>query len=124
MSEELKAIDEKLEKVVDQNQKIAEGLLAIADLIKGREHEGEPEEKHLPDVNAGHSPFPQQAPPPPLPGQVPEPLFAPQPPPAPSFFPKPEAPSLNPAEGRGRTPLRDMNLPPLPAKPKKKGLFG
>lgn len=118
-SMKLDAISEKLDKILDQNQKVAEGLLSVVDLVKGVK----------PDITKpmqGPKPVQPFGPrvPGPMPGPAPQPLPRQQRPPiqpqAPGF-PKPGMPSLNPMQGpppKGKGELR-----PLPSKPAKKGLF-
>ena len=106
---------DKLDKVVDQNMKIAKALIGIADLVKGRE-------KPSPRPIAPRIPKPVLGPGPMPPGLGPVP--APGPAPAPSLGPGPMPSTPGPA------PLED-ELPPLPSgpdvmpppPPKKKGFF-
>lgn len=118
-SMKLDAISEKLDKVLDQNQKIAEGLLSIVDLVKGVKPEIT---KPMPGPKPVQ-PFGQRVPAP-MPGPAPQPLPGQQRPPiqpqAPAF-PKPGMPSLNPMQGHPAK--RVGGLKPLPSKPAKKGLF-
>ncbi len=112
----LEEIYEKLDSILDQNQKIAEGLLSIADLVKG----GKPEvqQKPMAPRPMPNQPMPRLGPRPTMPGPQPLPR-APQRPPisgAPSF-PKPGMPGINPIRA---PPPQGM---PLPSKPAKKGLF-
>lgn len=99
----LEEIYEKLDSILDQNQKIAEGLLSIADLVKG----GKPEVPQRPmaprPTMHGPQPLPRTPQGPPIPG-------------APSF-PKPGIPGINPMRA---PPPQGM---PIPSKPAKKGLF-
>ncbi len=118
ISEEMRLIDERLEEIIDQNKKIAEGILAIADLVKsekqgvkevesvtekeviGPQHEvDKTADSRKPVGFGGPAPIPQQGPPP-FPRQA-----------------KPEMPPLNPPEAPGRTSINTMpGLPPLPPK--------
>ncbi len=119
ISMKLDAISEKLDKILDQNQKIAEGLLSVVDLVKGVKPE-------ITKPMPGPKPVPPFDPrfPGPMPGPAPQPLprqqRTPIQPRAPAF-PKPGMPSLNPMEG---PPAKRVGgLKPLPSKPVKKGLF-
>ena len=116
-------INEKLDNLLDQNQRIAEGVLAVADLVNKKQE------------------IPRQAPMPPspkpmMPGQAstfpphiepPRPMSlraGPSPHPQEpniSSFPKPGMPAINPLESSERPSMG--GLPPLPPKPRKKGLF-
>ena len=104
-----------LDKVVDQNMKIAKALIAVADMIKGKEKlSPKPIAPRIPKPDFGPSLGPGPMPP----GLGPAP--APGPVPAPSF-------GLGPIPS---SPLED-ELPPLPSSPdvmpppplKKKGFF-
>lgn len=119
-SMKLDAISEKLDKVLDQNQKIAEGLLSVVDLVKGVKPEIT---KPMPGPKPVQ-PFGGPRVPAPMPGPASQPLprqqRTPIQPQAPAF-PRPGMPSLNPMQGpppKGKGELR-----PLPSKPVKKGLF-
>jgi hypothetical protein len=128
-------LNEKLDTLSDQNQRIAEGVLAVADLVnKAPEKPEIPKQAPAPLGQA--STFPPHMPPPGMmppgpnpmspnpmslrPGPMPHPeqrpsLNAPQ-------FPKPGIPALNPLEQPPERPTMG-GLPPLPPKPHKKGLF-
>ncbi|TKJ17742.1 hypothetical protein CEE44_04380 [Candidatus Woesearchaeota archaeon B3_Woes] len=112
----LEAIHDKLDNLLDQNQKIAEGLLSIADLVKG----GKPEIQQRPMAPRPipNQPMPRLGPRPPMPGPQPLPR-APQGPPIQGIpsFPKPGMPGMNPMRV---PPPKGM---PRPSKPVKKGLF-
>ena len=126
-----KELNEKLDNLLDQNQKIAEGVLAVADLINNAtEKEEKPEiSRQAPRPNTiPHQRMVPPAPMPPNPSQMlgprPSEMIGPNPirqglnPPQ---FPKPGMPSFNPLESSGRRPIG--GLPPLPPRPPKKGLF-
>jgi hypothetical protein len=132
-SEIMEQINEKLTKLLDQNQQIAEGILAVADLVKGKDlSEKKPEsieEKLKParplmqeppafgpqQFQEEQNPFEKMNPlPPPLPQKsMPQPGFS-----------VPQMPSLNPHEDLEKSPSHDFtDLPPLPPRPPKKGRF-
>ena len=141
-------IMDKLDKLLDQNQKIAEGVLAVADMISKPSpakvepqpiHPGSqsvPEPLNMPGKPMPSGPMPSgPMPPRPMPSgpMHPEPLNAPIPPkpirkgippaPTPENFPNPGMPSLNPMEEQGKPSVGGFDIPPLPPRPKKKGLF-
>jgi hypothetical protein len=150
-------LSDKLDKLLDQNQKIAEGVLAVADMINQAKSPQpvqitpepqpmRPEPIHPDPLNIpGSQPMQPMSPEPihpgPLnvPGSQPLPTaplpsaplpVAPRPirrgvPPAPEQdnFPHPGMPSLNPMEEQGKTSMGGLDIPPLPQKPHKKGLF-
>lgn len=134
-AEILDQINEKLTKILEQNQQIAEGIIALADLAK----EPEKEEKKIESIEEKLKPKPLM---PEIPKfQEAEPMFAqqfnqqapefmqPEPefmqqtttPPRPISFPKPQMPSLNPMEDVEHKGFSD--IPPLPPRPPKKGFF-
>jgi translation elongation factor EF-1beta len=137
-SEILDKINEKLEKLLEQNQHIAEGILAVAGMVKGNEkEEKKPEsiEERLKPVNKIMS-MPQQFAPQQqsfmqeqnmqMPQQIqpmqnPQQQFGQMPQPQ---FPKPQMPSMNPMESVEQAPHNEFSdLPPLPPRPPKKGRF-
>ena len=79
VSEKLGPIEEKLDQILDQNQKIAEGIVALADLIKEMKEEKEPP---MPRLRMGpmQGPMPQ-GPPPGMPRMPEFGGFPPMPPP-------------------------------------------
>ena len=142
-------IMDKLDKLLDQNQKIAEGVLAVADMIS-KPMPAKVEPKPLtPGPQPVPQPIPQPIPQPMRPQPMhpepmpqgpmgsepmhPEHLNAPIPPkpirkgippaPTPESFPNPGMPSLNPMEESGKPSVGGSDIPPLPPRPKKKGLF-
>tara|TARA_Y100000310_G_scaffold344280_1_gene456191 strand:- start:1662 stop:2276 length:615 start_codon:yes stop_codon:yes gene_type:complete len=137
-------IMDKLDKLLDQNQKIAEGVLAVADMISKPipvkaapkpltpgPQPMRPEPMHPEPLNIPGQPMPPN----PMGSEPihPEPLNAPIPPrpikkgippaPTPESFPSPGMPSLNPMEEPGKPSVGGHDIPPLPPRPKKKGLF-
>lgn len=128
LSKQMGPMNEKLDVLVDQNQKIAKGIIAIADMVKEKleemgdklEHMHAPEpheERALPPLSGGPKPL-GAAPPagmPPPPGAMP---------PAPGA---PPGPGMPPPPG-GLPPLgTEGGLPPMPppgAAPDKKGMLG
>lgn len=115
--EKHKQILDKLDAVIDQNKKIAKGIVAIADMVK---EGGKPEPKKPAPKPAGPPPMgpPPGMPPPGGPPGLPPLGPGPgAPPPGPPPMGPPGAPPMGPPPG--------MPPPgPPPAKPKKKGLFG
>jgi len=134
-------LDDKLENLLDQNQKIAEGVLAVADML--REHT---ESHHIAPKSEIPQPMPKPMGPPgavppgpkPMgPEMMPKPMGppgpAPMPPPGamppmqgPPLGPPPEMgqPPLPPIEPKGKTPIGGVSeLPPMAPK-KKKHIFG
>ncbi|MBN2420820.1 hypothetical protein JXB27_00920 [Candidatus Woesearchaeota archaeon] len=95
----IQPIEQKMEELSDQNQKIAKGILAVADMVA---------------ENQRPRPQPQQRPMQPMPRPMPSPSPAPQ-----------MAPRLPPMGGMPPAPSSGMPLPPMPPrKEEKKGLFG
>jgi len=131
-SSKLDEISSKMDKILDQHQQLAEGILAIVDMIKEAQGESEPAPKVEPQKPAPQPVQPQQnfglpptpnfnIPPPPMPIQ----MQGPMPPRGPNLespipFPKPEMPSFNPME----EPNNPGGLPPLSGKPSKRGILG
>jgi hypothetical protein len=131
-SEKFDEINEKIDRLFEQNQQIAEGVVALADMIKSATEE-KPEEivqqveqpkpmpQHMPTQMTN---FNNQMPPPmSMPrqmqqgaGQMQPPLETPMP------FPKPEMPSFNPLEGEELHAPGE--LPPLPQSPPKRRVLG
>ena len=111
----LEPVMAKLDQVIDQNKTIAEGMIAIADMVK--EHFGKKEE-HVPkpaihrDINApGLGPMP-----PPGLGPMPPPGLGPMPPPG--LEPRDIPPGPMPPPGEMPLPGPDLNeIPPIPAMP-------
>jgi hypothetical protein len=105
ISKQLEPIDRKIETMLDQNEKIAKAIVAIADMI--REKGGEEE----------------------MPKKFEEPRMKEE---APSFMPPPAKPPMFPPPPPGGAPepippFGMGELEPMPSfgeKPKKKGLFG
>jgi len=130
----IEEIDEKLNNLLDQNQQIAEGVLAVADLINNATEKEEKSQipKQAPMPHPGNIASNPELPPrmmspmPLRPGPMPHPQMQ-EPFPEqrrslnPPSFPRPGMPSLNPLESPGRSSMG--GLPPLPPKPPKKGLF-
>lgn len=123
-SEELESINEKLNKILDQNQQIAEGILAVADLVKGVPHENKRafEQKEIPNEESLDQPMFEQ----PSFEQIPQmPAMPPPPPPMPlrmqqpiQQFPKPQMPSFGFGE---QQPIQNIGgLNALPSKPPKR----
>jgi len=113
-SSAMEEVNEKMDQILEQHKQLAEGILAIADMIKAAS--GEEAEK-VEQPRQAPMPAPQM---PPMPGPMP---MGPPPRPMPGQpmpFPKPEMPSFNPleeAEGPGE-------LPPMPPKPGKTRILG
>jgi len=137
-SSHVEPINEKLDQVIEQNKVIAEGLVAMADLVKelAEEIKGKKQENSFAPRNHSMPPPlkvdriipPPGAPPGPMPsfGAPPGPMpsfgapLGPLPPgaPMPPLGPPPQGP---PPQG----PMPPSGLPPLgPEPPKKRGLFG
>jgi hypothetical protein len=110
LGKQMVPMNEKLDTLIDQNQKIAKGIVAIADMVKEKleEMSAKAEERpKLPPLGGGPAPRPMApprtsfAPPSPPPGAPPG--FAP-----PSFGGPGELPPLGAPEG-----MEDFELPPL-----------
>jgi hypothetical protein len=122
---QLDSINYKLDNILDQNQKIAEGVLAVADMINNATEEEKSEipekaPKPMPPEPNPMSP-PNMMPPRPNPmylrsGPIPH-DFSERPSLNPPSFPKP---GFFSSENQGKPSIQ--GLPPLPPKPKK-GLF-
>jgi hypothetical protein len=117
--ERLDEINEKMDRILEQHKQLAEGILAVADMIKaasGEEAE-KPEQQNpmpnqMPNFNA-----PQMAPPP-MPNQMPQ-----RPMQNPMNFPKTDIPSFNPLE-EGLPREGPEQLPPMPPRPGKARVLG
>ena len=118
VSEKIDPLLKKIDVLLEQNQKIAKGIVAVADLVK--EASGEtPVKKPIPRI------IPKQKPvlPP-----IHHPMGAVPPPPMPHLSRGP--PNIPPPPGLGEMPSlprEEAGLPPFEfeeEKPKKKGLFG
>jgi len=148
LGKKIDVMNEKLEKLLDQNHKIAEGMITVAEMLSGEKPKGQ--QPQSTPKQAIPSKEPQQYPqmphpgiPPQFPGQAhqqhpqmpphqlhpmhPQPGFqqpmpqrqAPRPS-TPESFPKPAMPSFNPMEG----PKPELEGSSLPSKPPKKKIFG
>lgn len=112
LSERLRPLNEKLQKIHEQQLDIAEGVVTLADMIKdmkrkmGAQFEGE-ELQQPPKLALGFSELPT---PPPLP-RSPPPFSPPS-----QFGPPPRPPQQ-------WTPRPPAELPPPPPPPRRKGLF-
>lgn len=95
----IQPLENKLEELSEQNQKIAKGILAVADMVAAKEQAPQPKPRPMM--------MPPMAPRPPMPGMQAPPRMSPMPN-APTFS-QPSAPSLPP--------------PPMPRKDDK-GMFG
>jgi len=110
VSKQIGPINEKIETLIDQNQKIAKGIVAIADMVKEKleEIEKETSKPHLPPLSGGPAPKP----PAPTPA-------APMPPPGPGPMSPPGAPPSGPGAPPGMPPMGEPEgmepggLPPL-----------
>lgn len=133
INDKITDISQKLETLLDQNQKIAEGILAIADMIN--ENIGDAESKPIAEQQSQPKPLPAMFQQMENPFQQNQPQMNPMPRPRPmppmsqmqsNFPPMPqmEQPKMEPMS-RGRSPVNELSgLPPLPPRPpKKKGLF-
>jgi hypothetical protein len=118
VSKQLDPIAKKIDLLLDQNEKIAKAIVAIADMIKEREGFAEEEAEEKPRYKPEE---PKQD----MPMFGPRPMQPPMPQPRPSMFPPPPP-------GGAPEPMPPFGMPelePLPGleeKPKKKGfgLFG
>ncbi|RMF55169.1 hypothetical protein D6745_02950 [Candidatus Woesearchaeota archaeon] len=115
----IKELEEKLDKIIDQNYKIAEGVVAIADMVK------EMKKKPIPKPVSHPKPIPPASPSPLGPTPV-----GPSPSPPPLGTP-PTGLDFPPPLGTAPNPLGPAPPPPPPApsimpppKPEKKGFFG
>jgi hypothetical protein len=146
-SEIMEQINEKLSKLFDQNQQIAEGILAVADLVKGNttekksqesiEEKLKPANNMMPEPpqfqNTQQTDFFEQSQMPsaqmemsrPMQSQMPlQPPLPPRPRIPQPQFANPQMPSLNPMESVEQAQHNDFSdLPPLPPRPPKKGRF-
>lgn len=125
VGKQLGPINEKIDTLIDQNQKIAKGIVAIADMVKEKLEEiGEKSEHKMPPLSGG----PKPAPPKPA-----APLFTP-PGPIPSAPPGApegmEPPAPAPAPSQGLPPLTPPGAPSGPSSsgpaptPGKKSIMG
>ena len=107
VSKQIGPINEKIDNLIDQNQKIAKGLVAVADMVKEKldalSSKPVVAEKTLPPLSGGPAPI---APPP---GPMP-PGQAPMPPPMGAQPPTGMPPPMGAA---GTPPPLDADLPPL-----------
>ena len=99
----IQPIESKLEELSDQNQKIAKGILAVADMVSERETKPRP---MMPPMQ----PRPQMMQRP----QMPQPMQRPIPPPS----------QQPPGMSSMMPPSQSMGLPPPPMPMKKKGFLG
>lgn len=142
LSQQIRPLMDKLDEIIEQNKIIAEGMVAVSDLVKERLPGSEPHEDwkfpemskksetkplEQSDIESGHIP---QKPVSTQPQQPPIPIFPP--PQKPGMEPPPTGPppdaSIMPAEELSPMPPdspfdSEMNIPPVP-QDKKKGLFG
>ena len=125
VGKQLGPITEKLDKLIDQNQKIAKGIVAVADMVKEKleeisEKEDAQSKHRLPPLEGGPKPFAPRAPP--MPGMPPGP--PPGPPPMPGFGP-PGAPEGMESPGAGMPPIGPPpGMPPAGAGPQRKNVMG
>jgi len=133
-SSKLDDINSKIDKILDQHQQLAEGILALADMIKEAQGESEPtheveEPKPAPQPvqqqNFGLPPAPNfnmsQMPPPP-PNKMQQQMQSRGPNlESPIPFSKLEMPSFSPMEEPMNNP---GEIPPLPGRPSKRGMLG
>ncbi|MBW2966902.1 hypothetical protein KY362_00290 [Candidatus Woesearchaeota archaeon] len=110
VSKQLGPINEKLETLIDQNQKIAKGIVAVADMVKEKLEEIEQAEEHpkLPPLGPAPKPKPSRP-------SAPEPArFGPAP--GAPFGPPPGMPPMGPPQGmeepEGLPPLTPPGAPP------------
>lgn len=104
-------IPKKLSEIIEQNKTIAEGMVAISDIIKDFIEK------------QGHRPLPAPRPVPRH--EIPGPSFQPPQDPEPGFQQPPSfAPPPNEPRPPGPVAMPTMPFPGLEEKPKKKGLFG
>lgn len=114
VSKQIGPINEKIETLIDQNQKIAKGIVAIADMVKEKLEEIEQAESkpRLPPLTGG--PGPKPAPKPAAPSPSPAPMPPPGSPARPGPMPPPGAP---PGPGTmpppGAPQGTDAGMPPL-----------
>jgi hypothetical protein len=117
------SLNEKLDKIIEQNKIIAEGMIAVHDTVKGltKTHPQElsPEMHSIPE--------PKEMDNVPMPGEIhntPEPSL--QPPTFNSKFnePPPFKQEIQSPQQPGPVPMPSIPFPDLEAPPKKKGLFG
>jgi len=102
---EHKAINEKLDKIMEQNKIIADGMVAVSDIIKGFAVK----EKKLP------TPKPQPS----FQPSMSAPSF-----PQPKFEPRFNAPPMPPQPQMQQGPMEETPLPDLEEPKPKKGIFG
>jgi hypothetical protein len=102
------SVNEKLDKIIDQNRIIANGMIAVSDMVKDFSSK-----RKTPTPARMPAQFKQQMPVPPPNFQ--QPVFNPQSSPQPNFNPAPPMFDQN--------PMPDLE-PPKFDEPKKKGLFG
>jgi hypothetical protein len=128
ISNKLEALAEAILVLKKQNEKIAEGIVALADMIK--ESKGKPKEelKPIQPKNPPAPGTPLGLPPLNIPIMSQETPLKPQPaeqppPTSPSLGPTPPTPQKQPAGIQPSAPPQSGPLPPFPP-PKKRGLFG
>ena len=146
LKEQISPLAKRMERLEDENRKIAEGILVVADMVKDVKVEEKKIEKELPklkprpvfrQMTRPKVPMPPR-PKPPMPGGPlpmhgasmppprPMPSQGPLPPPGLGLKLGPEKPGLKPIGPPGMPPPGPSPLPPLPeikAEPKKEGFF-
>ena len=119
IDEKIDSLNIKLDKILDQNQKIAEGVLSVADLISSLEQKvpEKPEPKLNLFANRPAQPMPQpisqsQPAPPAQPLQAPEPPFRHPQQPIPRQIPPGPTPQTRPTSGGTGNPLQQPQQMP------------
>jgi len=123
IAQRIEPMAEKIDTLIEQNKKIAKGILAVADMVQEFMDKAKEEERHK------HDELPRGPPPPRMePNPSPRPMsFNPQPVPPGGIIPPPMPSAPGPMPPPGMAPHGPATIPPPPGGPtpaKKKGLFG
>ena len=112
------SVHEKLDRIIEQNKVIANGMVAVSDIIKdfvGRQKKLQPKSSPMPPYRPQNTFQPQMNPMP----MYPQPGFNPQPN---QLQPMPQMPQQN--FGQQGQDMLDVPLPDFDEPDKKKGIFG
>jgi hypothetical protein len=119
LTQQISPIMDKLDEIIEQNKIIAEGMVAVSDLVKEKLAHFKPAPPKQEKPKFPSMPPPQQN----MQGQIPSGPMPPQGQPQGPNFPPPT--NIPPPPNVPPTNDLDMNMPPPPEEPKKKkGFFG
>lgn len=116
VSKKLDPMMEHMETLIEQNQKIAKGIIAVADMVKEKLEEIEAKTASKPKEEKKELPPLGEAPAPPMPAPAPEPMPGPAPGPV-VAPPLPGGPEMPPMPGAAPPMPEPTAMPPGPGAP-------